>query len=192
MEHKDIVRLLKEKEDEELNLIAEVRNVNCETSSCFRFIFRSLFLPFQSLGEQTDRKKAKKKKKGKGRGNKKEEEEDNIDSGKNEFAEEATEAEEETQAEEDDKKRAEETCLEILRAQEIEGQKRQIEESLAQKWKEAFQLAEATGVSVPYDFEEDFSQKDPLVRHLEEEIKEKRANLECPVCLEVIDSNFVF
>ena len=28
--HKDIVRMLKEKEDEELNLIAEVENINCE------------------------------------------------------------------------------------------------------------------------------------------------------------------
>ena len=56
----------------------------------------------------------------------------------------------------------------------IESQKRQIEESLAQEWKEAF--------------EEDRSQKDPFVRHLEESIEEKKANLECPVCLEVIDS----
>ena len=70
----------------------------------------------------------------------------------------------------------------------IEGQKKQIEESLAKKRKEAFQLAEATGVSVPHNFEEDFSQKDPFVRHLEESIKEKKSNLECPVCLEVIDS----
>ena len=70
----------------------------------------------------------------------------------------------------------------------IEGQRKQIEESLAKKRKEAFQLAEATGVSVPHNFEEDFSQKDPLVRHLEESIKEKKSNLECPVCLEVIDS----
>ena len=28
--HKDIVKMLKEKEDEELNLIAEVENINCE------------------------------------------------------------------------------------------------------------------------------------------------------------------
>ena len=68
----------------------------------------------------------------------------------------------------------------------IECQK-QIEESLAQKRKEAFQLAEATGVSVPHTFEEGFSQKDPLVRHLEESIKEKKFNLECPVCLEVMN-----
>ena len=116
------------------------------------------------------------------------------------------EPEEETQAEEGDKKRGEDTCLEILWAQarhidglanevvsleqekkKIEGQKKQIEESLAKKRKEAFQLAEATGVSVPHNFEEDFSQKDPLVLHLEESIKEKKSNLECPVCLEVID-----
>ena len=63
---------------------------------------------------------------------------------------------------------------------------------MAQKWKEAFQLAEATGVSVPHNFEEDFSQKDPFVRHLEESIREKKANLECPACLEVMDSYFVF
>ena len=45
-------------------------------------------------------------------------------------------------------------------------------------------------MSVPHNFEEDFSQKDPFVRHLEESIREKKANLECPVCLEVIDSYF--
>ena len=32
--HREIVRLLKEKEEEELNLIVEVRNINCETTSC--------------------------------------------------------------------------------------------------------------------------------------------------------------
>ena len=32
--HREIVRLLKEKEEEELNLIVEVGNINCETTSC--------------------------------------------------------------------------------------------------------------------------------------------------------------
>ena len=82
---------------------------------------------------------------------------------------------------------ADEVVLLEHEKKKIEGQKRQTEESLAQKRMEAFQLAEATGVSVPHNFEEDFSQKDPLVRHLEESIKEKKANLECPVCLEVMD-----
>ena len=156
--------------------------------------------PFQSLGEQTDSKKGKTKKKKKVRDSKKKE----VNSSKKKCTEEETQVEEETQADEDDKKRAEATCLEILSAQarhidelgddivsledekkKVEGQKRHIEESLAQKRKEAFQLAEATGMSVPHAFEEDFSQKDPLVRHLEESIKEKKFNLECPVCLEV-------
>ena len=150
--------------------------------------------PFQSLGEQTDRKKGKTKKKKKVRDSKKKEE----SSSKKRCTEEATHSDEE--------KRVEKTCLEILCAQarhidelgddivsleeekkKVEGQKRQIEESLAQKRKEGFQLAEATGVSVPHTFEEDFSQKDPLVRHLEESIKEKKFNLECPVCLEVMN-----
>ena len=152
--------------------------------------------PFQSLGEQTDRKKGKtkKKKKEKVRDGKKKEE----SSSKKRCTEEATHADEE--------KRVEKTCLEMLSAQarhidelgddivsledekkKVEGQKRQIEESLAQKRKEGFQLAEATGVSIPHTFEEDFSQKDPLVRHLEESIKEKKFNLECPVCLEVMN-----
>ena len=143
--------------------------------------------PFQSLGEQTDRKKGKtkKKKKEKVRDSKKKEE----SSSKKRCTEEATHADEE--------KRVEKTCLEILCAQarhidelgddivsleeekkKVEGQKRQIEESLAQEWKEAF--------------EEDRSQKDPFVRHLEESIREKKANLECPACLEVMDSYFVF
>ena len=44
MKHKDVVRLLKEKEDEELNLIAEVGNINCQTPSCLRVIFRSILV----------------------------------------------------------------------------------------------------------------------------------------------------
>ena len=44
MKHKDVVRLLKEKEDEELNLIAEVGNIICETPSCLRFIFGSILV----------------------------------------------------------------------------------------------------------------------------------------------------
>ena len=194
--YKDVVRLLKEKEDEDLNLIAEVGNINCEIC-----LLPYHMLPFQSLGEQTDRKKDKAKKKKKVRSRKKKEERSS-----NEKNTTGGGAAEETQAEEDEKKRMEETCLEILWAQErhidgladevvslkeekkkIEGQRRQIEESLAQKRKEAFQLAEATGVVVPHPFEEDFSEKDPLVRHLEESIKEKKFNLECPVCLEVMD-----
>ena len=168
-------------------------------------------LLFQSLGEPTKREKekTKKKKKKKEKGGSKKEEWGEEEGRKKEFAEEATLAEEVIQAEEEYKKRVDETCSEILWAQarhidglakeavslegekkRIEDQKKQIEESLAQKWKEAFQLAEATGVSVPHSFQEDRSQKDPFVRHLEESIREKKANLECPVCLEVIDSCF--
>ena len=151
-------------------------------------------LLFQSLGETTERKKekTKKKKKEKVRGGKKKEEGEEEGGCKQEFAE------------EEYKKRVDETCSEILSAQarhidglakeaiSLEVEKKKIEESLAQKWKEAFQLAEATGVSVPHDFQEERSQKDPLVRHLEETIKAKKANLECPVCLEVIDLYFIF
>ena len=91
-------------------------------------------------------------------------------------------------------------CMEILLAQErhterlasdmvsLEGQKKEIEESLVNKWKECVQWAKATGVSVPHPFEADFSQEDSLVRFLEDSMKEKKANLECPVSLEVIDS----
>ena len=166
-------------------------------------------LLFQSLGEPTERKKEKGKKKKKEKGGNKKKEAGKEESCKKEFAEEATQVEEATQAEKAAKKRVDETCSEILWAQarhidglakeavslegekkRIEDQKKQIEETLAKKWKEAFQLAEATGVSVPHDFQEDRSQKDPFVRHLEESIREKKANLECPVCLEVIDSYF--
>ena len=44
MKRRDIVRLLKEKEDEELNVIAEVGNINCQTPSCLRFIFGSILV----------------------------------------------------------------------------------------------------------------------------------------------------
>ena len=56
---KDIVKMLKEKEDEELNLIAEVRNIklSCYVMSCFRFIFCFLLshckmLLFRVLGSK--------------------------------------------------------------------------------------------------------------------------------------------
>ena len=77
---KDIVRLLKEKEDKELNPISEVGNINFETPSCFRFIFCSLLLSYfklflsQSLGERTDKKNDKTKKKKEVKGSKKKKE----------------------------------------------------------------------------------------------------------------------
>ena len=107
-------------------------------------------------------------------------------------------AEEAKEVEEEGISIKKDTCLEILwAAQErhmkslasdmvsLEDQKKEIEESLADKRKECFQWAKA--MDVPHPFEEDFYQKDPLVRFLEELIKEKKNNLECPVCLEVID-----
>ena len=149
--------------------------------------------------ERKEEKTTKKKEENgrSGHKNKREEgcsDEKNIASGKKESAEEATHSEEGAQDKEFDKRRVEETCLEVVQLEDekkkIEVQKRRIEESLTEKQEEAFQLVEATGVSVPHPFEEDFTLKDPFVQHLEESIKEKKANLECPVCLEV--KRFVF